>query len=231
MVDGNQYPRLTAKEDKMTAAIVYKTVNFPPGVVGVAYEAAIGYIDPAETITPASSAVSTGSLNNGLTVDTTSGVRITGTPTAAGTSTFTLTMTDTLGILVSSTYHITVVATGVSYTTAKFPDGFVGVPYESAVGYTNSNGVNTAASFAVGTGALPTGLACNADGTRLTGTPTTPGLFTFTLSMTDGVAGAAASGTYTIRIHTALVNDQDLSLAEQAAIRNGTPASLPAGAG
>lgn len=215
----------------MTAAIVYKTVNFPPGVVGVAYEAAIGYVDPAQTLTVASSGVSTGSLPGGLTVDTTSGVRITGTPTTAGTFTFTLTMTDGGGTVVSGTYHITIVATGVSYTTVKFPDGFVGVPYEAAVGFTNSNGVNTAASFAVGTGALPPGLVCNADGTRLTGTPTTSGLYTFTLSMTDTVAGAATSGSYTIRIHTAVTDDQDLSVAAQAAIRNATTASLPAGTG
>jgi hypothetical protein len=82
------------------------------------------------------------------------------------------------------------------YTTVKMNPGFVGVPYEEAIGYTGAT-VVTAGS--VSTGALPTGVTFNADHTRLTGTPTTPGLFTFTLSMTD-TGGAVISGSYSIRI-------------------------------
>jgi hypothetical protein len=91
------------------------------------------------------------------------------------------------------------------YTTTKFNTGFVGVPYEEAIGYTGATAL-TAAS--VSTGSLPPGLTVNADHTRITGTPTTPGVFTFTLSMTD-TGGAVVSGSYTIRIAQAAQEPAD----------------------
>lgn len=90
------------------------------------------------------------------------------------------------------------------YTTTKFNPGFVGVPYEEAIGYTGAT-IVTAAT--VNSGALPPGLTLNADHTRITGTPTTPGLFTFTLSMTD-TGGAVVSGSYSIRIAPAAQEPQ-----------------------
>jgi hypothetical protein len=92
------------------------------------------------------------------------------------------------------------------YTTVKMNPGFVGVPYEEAIGYTGAT-VVTAAS--VNSGTLPPGLSVNADHTRITGTPTTPGLFTFTLSMTD-TGGAVVSGSYTIRIVPAAQEPKDV---------------------
>lgn len=101
----------------------------------------------------------------------------------------------------------------ITYTTTKFNNGFIGVPYEEAIGYQGAATALTAAS--AGTGSLPPGLTVNADHTRITGTPTTAGTFTFTLSMTD-TAGAAVSSSYTITILPAFeeprlartVNDQ-----------------------
>jgi large repetitive protein len=86
----------------------------------------------------------------------------------------------------------------ITYTSTKFPTGYVGVPYEAAIGYTGAATAITAAGVA--TGALPTGLVVNVtDHVRITGTPTVPGTFTFTLTMTD-TAGASVSGSYTITI-------------------------------
>jgi hypothetical protein len=90
--------------------ITYATVKFPPGFVGVPYEAAIGYLGAATAITAAS--VSTGALPTGLVVNATDHVRITGTPTVAGTFTFTLSMTDTAGAVVSGSYTITITPAG-----------------------------------------------------------------------------------------------------------------------
>jgi hypothetical protein len=90
----------------------------------------------------------------------------------------------------------------ITYVSSKFPPGFVGVPYEAAVGYTGAATAITAAG--VSTGALPTGLVVNAtDHVRITGTPTVAGTFTFTLTMTD-TAGASVSGSYTITITPAV---------------------------
>jgi hypothetical protein len=86
--------------------IVYASVKFPAGFVGVPYEAAIGYTGAATAITAAT--VATGALPNGLVVNATDHVRITGTPTVAGTFTFTLSMTDTAGAVTSGSYTITI---------------------------------------------------------------------------------------------------------------------------
>ena len=82
------------------------------------------------------------------------------------------------------------------YTVTKFHPGFVGAPYEAAIGYTGSTPITAAA---VNTGSLPPGLTVNADHTRITGTPTQAGTFTFTLTMTD-TGGAVVSGSYSIQI-------------------------------
>lgn len=84
------------------------------------------------------------------------------------------------------------------YKTVAFPDGFVGLAYEAGIAEISAATAITAG--AVATGALPPGLTVNADHVRITGIPTSGGLYTFTLSLTD-TAGAATSGTYTIYIH------------------------------
>jgi len=85
------------------------------------------------------------------------------------------------------------------YKTVAFPDGFVNVNYEA--GIATVLGATALTAGTVATGALPPGLVVNAtDHTRITGRPTTGGLFTFTLTLTD-TAGASTSGTYTIFIH------------------------------
>lgn len=94
----------------------------------------------------------------------------------------------------------------ITYTVTKFHHGFVGVPYEAAIGYVGNATALTAAS--VSTGTLPPGLTVNADHTRITGTPTSVGTFTFTLSMTD-TAGATVSGSYSIQIVPAGQEPQD----------------------
>jgi Putative Ig domain len=92
-------------------------------------------------------------------------------------------------------------AADITFDTVNLPMGFVNVPYEAAIAY-HGNATALSAS-AVATGNLPTGLALDValPFSRITGTPTVDGLFTFTLSLTD-TAGAKTSGTYTIYIST-----------------------------
>lgn len=86
--------------------ITYKTVAFPDGFVNVAYEAGIAEEGSATAVT--AGGVNSGALPPGLVVNATDHRRITGTPTQAGTFTFTLTLTDTAGAVVSGTYTITI---------------------------------------------------------------------------------------------------------------------------
>jgi hypothetical protein len=95
----------------MAADIAYTTVNLPNAYLGVAYEAGVAYKGAASAVTAQS--VASGALPGGLALDTFASapgsLRISGTPTALGVFTFTLSVTDTAGAAVSSSYTITVV--------------------------------------------------------------------------------------------------------------------------
>ena len=74
--------------------------------------------------------------------------------------------------------------------------GTVGTAYS----YTYVATGNPAPTFAVATGTLPAGLSLNATTGVLSGTPTTAGPFTFTVSATNGVGSPAVSPSTTITI-------------------------------
>jgi len=88
------------------ADIVYKTVLLPDGFVNMPYEAGLALSLAATAVTVG--AVNTGALPGGLVVNATDHIRITGRPTQAGTFTFTLSLTDTAGAVVSPSYQITI---------------------------------------------------------------------------------------------------------------------------
>lgn len=88
----------------------------------------------------------------------------------------------------------------VVYKTASLPLGFVGVPYEAAVGMTVAGAVS---GFALSTGTLPPGVAVSsASDARLVGTPTQAGVYTFKVTANDG-GGAVVSSFLTITIYDA----------------------------
>ena len=66
---------------------------------------------------------------------------------------------------------------------------------------TNSNpGLST--TYAVTAGTLPAGLTLNADGT-ITGSPTTPGVYTFIVTATNGTRTPAVSNSVTYTVNPA----------------------------
>ena len=75
------------------------------------------------------------------------------------------------------------------YDTASLPDAYVGVAYAVKLATHGAATPLTASSITVG--ALPTGLALSTGATldEITGTPTVPGTYSFTVSLTD-TAGA-----------------------------------------
>jgi hypothetical protein len=76
---------------------------------------------------------------------------------------------------------ITITA-NVTISPTKLPNGAAGAAYSQTL--TASGGVSPY-TWSISAGALPTGLALNATTGDISGTPTTPGTFNFTVKATD----------------------------------------------
>ena len=128
-------------------------------------------------------------------------ITITGTPTAAGTETFTVTAFDAAGGTTSSNYSITV---NPAITLSNLPADTINVAYNQIL--TASGGTGTL-SLAVSNlqNAIP-GLTVPGSGTgslNIAGTPTAAGTETFTVTATDQ-AGGSTTLNYSITVNPAL---------------------------
>jgi predicted extracellular nuclease len=85
-------------------------------------------------------------------------------------------------------------ATSVTFTSSAPPGGTVGVVYNFTV---TANGT-PAPTFSVTAGALPTGLSLNGTSGAITGTPTAAGVFTGTITATNGSSSDAQNFSITI---------------------------------
>jgi large repetitive protein len=115
---------------------------------------------------------------------------LSGTPTATGSFSFLVTITDTLGA--SASYGYTVVINPPVAILTPLLNGALGQGYNETI---NAIGGTGSLTYIV-TGSLPTGLTCSSTGV-LSGTPTTAGQFTFTITATD-TAGVSNSRSYTL---------------------------------
>ncbi|PHV25239.1 autotransporter outer membrane beta-barrel domain-containing protein, partial [Janthinobacterium sp. BJB426] len=198
-----------------TAATVTITVGTPTvtivqtsvagGTVGAAYSQTL---TAANGLAPYTYAISAGALPSGVSLS--SAGLLAGTPTAGGTFNFTVRATD------SSTgsgpyagaraYSLTVASPTVSVAPSTLPTMTAGVAFSQAI---TATGGTAAYSYAVTTGSLPAGLTLAANGT-VSGTPTTAGAYTFSITATDSSTGSgpyagvhAYSGTVAIAVPVA----------------------------
>ncbi|SEP65238.1 Putative Ig domain-containing protein [Devosia sp. YR412] len=153
--------------------------SVPAGRIGQAYN---GQITVTGGVTPYGFTVTTGTLPAGLSLNPTTGA-ITGTPTAAGTSTVTITATDDNDFTGLRSYEF-VIASNMGTTTlpASLATPVYKAPYTASVA---ASGGNAPYGYAVTTGALPAGLSLNPTTGAITGTPTAAGNFNFTVTVTD----------------------------------------------
>ena len=141
---------------------------------------------------PSTFAVTAGALPGGLTLS--AGGVISGTPTAAGSFSFTVTATDPNGCTGSRTYTLAICPV-LTISPALLPNATAGTPYSQPLAV---SGGTEPSGFVVTAGALPPGVTLSATG-LLSGTPTAAGNFTFTVIATDA-NGCTASATYTLAV-------------------------------
>lgn len=138
-------------------------------------------------------AITTGTLPDGISLNNASGV-ISGTPTAAGTTNFTVQVTSA-GQTATQALSLTVVHPTPAITTAAMPGGVVGTAYSHTLTATGGDGTYT---WAITTGTLPNGISLdNATGV-ISGTPTAPGTANFTVQVTS--AGQTATRALSISV-------------------------------
>jgi hypothetical protein len=147
-------------------------------------------------------------LPSGFTLNPFTGV-LTATPNITGTFSVIVTVTDINGSSVSKTYTITV-AEPVTVTTASLPDWTANATtaYSQTLAASGGNGSYTW-SAKDGSGAATTmpiaGVTLNPGTGALTGTPSTAGTYTFTLTATDtSSAKLTGSKMFTVTIHSAM---------------------------
>lgn len=196
------------------APLSVTTKSLPTGVAGSLYPSAT--LQAAGGVQPYSWAVTTGSLPAGLTLNAGTGA-ITGSPTTAGVSNFTVTVTDS-----QTPTHATATANlsitinpALAITTTTLNPGVVGTAYSQTL---QATGGITPYSWAVTTGSLPQGLSLNASTGAITGTPTGPltGVISFSVTVTDSESPTMSSSA-------------NLSITITAPTLNITTTSLPNG--
>lgn len=160
------------------------TNTLPNGTVGVVYSAPIG---ASGGTSPYTCSISSGTLPAGLTL---TGCTVGGTPTTAGPSTVTVTVTDSSSPTktTSQPETITINPSGTLSLTATLPIATVGVPYTYTL---QATGGTTPYTYAVTAGSLPAGITMASDGV-ISGTPTQPGATSFTATVTDSVSATAS---------------------------------------
>jgi hypothetical protein len=157
------------------AAPSITTASLPAGTVGAAYSQTLAATGGT---LPRTWTVSAGSLPAGLSLST--GGLISGTPTAAATSNFTVQVSG--GGIATKALAITVNPAALSVTTASLPAGTVGAAYSQTL---TASGGTTPFTWSVSSGSLPVGLSLSTAG-AITGTPTGAATSNFTVQVSGG---------------------------------------------
>jgi hypothetical protein len=174
----------------------------PSALVGSSYAAVLS---AAGGSAPYLFTVTSGSMPPGLSV-TPSGV-VSGTPTASGTYAFTIGLQDVWGCSSGRNYSVQVDCPALSLNPPSLPSGATGSSYSqtlTAVGGTAPH------AFSVTAGSLPAGIVLSTGGV-LSGIPSTPGSFSFSVTVVDA-RGCDVTAPFTLAIACPVVHPEPSSL-------------------
>src|SRR3990172_6090679 len=170
------------------------TSSLSGGMVGTAYSHTLV---AAGGKTPYIWSIAAGSLPAGLTLDSTTGI-ISGTPTAAVTSNFTVQVTDANSTTNTKALTISINYAPLVITTASpLPDGMIGVLYNLTLTATAGKAPYTWSMT------LPSGVILTSSTGVISGTPSVAGMFSGTVQVTDA-NGSTATKVLTVTVYPQL---------------------------
>ena len=158
----------------------------PSGEAGAAYS---DQLTVTGGTSPFTWSVSAGTLPPGVTLNASTGL-LSGTPTTAGTYSFTVQVTDQSGLSSTEAVSLLIVA-GPSLSFPAPPAGWTHTVYSDTLTESGGTGPFT---WSVSSGSLPAGISLSADG-NLTGTPTAVGTASFTVKVADTNGQSATEAT------------------------------------
>jgi len=141
--------------------------------------------------------LASGALPAGLTLA--NGGAVTGTPTASGSSAFTVKVVDGLGGTATGSFTAQVFPQ-LQLAGATLTTGEVGAAVTGS--FVATGGSGSGVTYTLASGTLPTGVTVSSGG-ALTGTPTVAGTFPFSVKSTDSIGGTATAS-YSLTIASAL---------------------------
>ncbi|MFN8814978.1 MAG: putative Ig domain-containing protein [Acidobacteriota bacterium] len=174
------------------SGLAIQTSSLPNASLGVLYSQSIQITGGAQ---PYTSSISAGSLPSGLSFA--SGV-ISGTPTAIGSSTFTISVVDALNTQVQRVLTLNVTPPAFGFSSTTLPAGQINVAYSATLG---AVGGISPFTYSILAGTLPSGITFT-NGV-FTGTPTSSGSFPLTIQVRDSASpNATVSANFNLVINS-----------------------------